>query len=223
MIQGGHVVPNIKLLIADDHNLVREGISAIMRMQDDIDVVGEASDGLEAVNMTETLCPDIVLMDISMPKLGGFEATVEIKRRFPDTKIIVLTQHDDTEYIGRFLKAGVSGYIVKKALGSDLVAAVRAVAEGGSYLHPSIASEVMDGYVTKSAAEMDDPLDTLTERELQVLKLLAEGYIHKDVGEILNISAKTVITHQTHISEKLGIRSRAGLIKYAVRRNIIKV
>ncbi len=212
----------IKVLIADDHALVREGIAAFLKLCDDIEVIGEASDGIEAIKKTEKLQPDVVIMDINMPKLGGLEATVEIKRISPETKILVLTQYDDREYISRFLKAGVSGYILKKAVGSDLISAIRAVSRGEIYLYPSITSGVVATYLDKKM-EIEDPYERLTDREKQVLRLIAEGYTHKEIADLLDLSVKTVIAHQSNISEKLGIHSRAALIKYAIQRGIIKI
>ncbi|MCK9419087.1 MAG: response regulator transcription factor [Nitrospirae bacterium] len=218
-------MPKIRVLIADDHSLVREGIAAFLRMCDDIEVVGEASDGIEAIERVHKLKPDIVLMDISMPKLGGLEATVELKKTDPNIKIIVLTQYDDKEYISRFLKAGVCGYMLKKAVGSDLLNAIRAVNRGEFYLFSSIASEVVDGYLGKHKEPVggEDLYEKLTDREKQVIKLIAEGYSHKEIANLLNISAKTVIAHQTNISEKLGIHSRTALVKYAISKGIIKL
>ena len=215
----------ISVFIADDHALVREGIAALLRHYDEIEVVGEASDGIEAIKRVSEVMPDIVLMDISMPKLGGLEATVEIRKNCPDSKIIVLTQYDDREYVSRFLKAGISGYLLKKAVGSELVNAIKAVNRGEFYLFSSIASEVVDGYLgrdTKTAIE-DSPYDKLTDREKQVLKLLAEGQNHKEIASDLNISAKTVISHQTNISQKLSINSKTGLVKFAISQGIIKL
>lgn len=215
----------IRVLIADDHALVREGIAAFLRLCDDIEVVGEASDGIEAIERAQKVRPDIILMDIAMPKLGGLEATVELKKTDPNIKIIVLTQYDDREYISRFLKAGVSGYMLKKAVGSDLINAIRAVNRGEFYLFSSIASEVVDGYLGKhkESVEGDDLYEKLTDREKQVIKLIAEGHSHKEIASLLNISAKTVIAHQTNISEKLDIHSRTALVKYAISKGIIKL
>jgi DNA-binding NarL/FixJ family response regulator len=218
-------MPKIRVLIADDHSLVREGIAAFLRMCDDIEVVGEASDGIEAIERVHKLKPDIVLMDISMPKLGGLEATVELKKTDPTIKIIVLTQYDDKEYISRFLKAGVCGYMLKKAVGSDLLNAIRAVNRGEFYLFSSIASEVVDGYLGKHREPVagEDLYEKLTDREKQVIKLIAEGHSHKEIASLLNISAKTVIAHQTNISEKLDIHSRTALVKFAISKGIIKL
>ncbi len=218
-------MPKIRVLIADDHSLVREGIAAFLRLCDDIEVVGEASDGIEAIERARKARPDIVLMDIGMPKLGGLEATVELRKTDPAIKIIVLTQYDDREYISRFLKAGVSGYMLKKAVGSELVNAIRAVNRGEFYLFSSIASEVVDGYLGKhkKAVEGEDLYEKLTDREKQVLKLIAEGHSHKEIATLLNISAKTVIAHQTNISEKLDMHSRTALVKFAISKGIIKL
>ncbi len=218
-------MPQKRVLIADDHALVREGIAAFLKLCEDVEVVGEASDGLEAIEKTNKLNPEIVIMDINMPKLGGLETTIEIKKTHPNIKVLVLTQYEDREYIARFLKAGVSGYLLKKAVGSDLITALKAIARGELYLYSSIASEVVSGYLQgdKKQAESESPYDRLTDREKQVLKLVAEGYPHKEVADMLGISVKTVIAHQTNIGEKLGIHTRAGLIKFAIQKGIIKL
>ena len=213
-----------KILIADDHALVRQGIASFLNMSDKYEVVGEAADGVEAIQAVKKFKPDIVLMDISMPKLGGLEATLEIKKINPAIKILVLTQYEDTVYIRRFFKAGVSGYLLKKAVGVELLTAIETVMSGRTYVHPSIASCVMDGYLGIQKGEpVEDTYDSLTDREKQVLKLIAEGYTQKEAADILNISSKTVVTHQTNISEKLDIHTRAGLIKFAIQKGIIKI
>jgi DNA-binding NarL/FixJ family response regulator len=217
-------MPKTRVLIVDDHALVREGITAFLKMCDDIEVVAEASDGLEAIEKVKKFHPDIILMDISMPKLGGFEAVTEIKKIAPHAKILILSQYDDKEYISRFLKAGVSGYLLKKAVGSDLITAIRAVSRGELYLHPSITSEVVAGYLRRGKqVTVKDPYEKLTDREKQVLKLIAEGHTHKEIAEILNISVKTVIAHQTNISEKLDMHTKSDLIKFAIQKGIIKI
>jgi two-component system, NarL family, response regulator NreC len=218
-------MPNkMRILIADDHALVREGIVAFLKLCDDVEVVGEASDGIEALEKASKLHPDIIIMDVNMPKLGGLETTIEVKRLHPDIKILVLTQYEDKEYIMRFLKAGVSGYLLKKAVGSDLITALKAIGRGEVYLYSAIATEVVSRYLHgDKAADQEEPYEKLTEREKQVLKLVAEGFTHKEVADMLNISAKTVIAHQTNIGEKLGIHNRAGLIKFAIQKGIIKI
>ncbi len=213
-----------KVLIADDHALVREGIVAFLHRCDDIEVVAEASDGLEAIEKTGRHQPDVVIMDINMPRLGGLEATVEIKKSHPSAKILVLTQYEDREYISRFLKAGISGYLLKKAVGSDLLTALKTVIRGELYLYSSIASEVVAGYLNPDRLQAaEDPYEKLSDREKQVLRLVAEGFTHKEIADMLGISVKTVIAHQTNIGEKLDIHNRAGLIKFAIQRGIIKI
>ena len=212
----------IRILVADDHALVREGITAIMKLQEDLEVAGEAADGKETIRKAGKLRPDIVLMDIAMPGLGGLEATVEIKKTHPEIKILVLSQYDDKEYVSRLLKAGVSGYILKHAVGTDLVAAIRAVAKGESYLYPAITSSLIEDYLSGRDDSLADPYERLTDREKQVLKLIAEGRTHKEIGTHLDISAKTVVAHYTNVQEKLDIHNRAELIKFALRRGIVK-
>ena len=213
-----------KILIADDHALVRQGIASFLQMSEECQVVGEASNGTEAIEAVKKIKPDLVLMASSMPGLGGLEATLEIKKNSPDVKVLVLTQYEDAVYIRRFFKAGASGYLLKKAVGEDLLTAIRAVREGKTYVHPSIASGVVDGYLgmVKGAAP-DDTYYLLTDREKQVLKLIAEGHTHKEAADVLTISVKTVIAHQSNISEKLKIHSRAGLIKFAIQKGIIRI
>ncbi len=213
-----------RVLIADDHAMVRQGIASFLQMSEECEVVGEAADGREAIEAVRKMRPDIVLMDISMPGLGGLEATIEIKKIAPPTKVLVLTQYEDPVYIRRFFKAGASGYLLKKAVGDDLLTAIRALREGKIYVHPSIASDVVDGYLGIVKGESgEDAYDLLTDREKQVLKLIAEGHTHKEAADVLNISVKTVIAHQTNISEKLKIHSRAGLIKFAIQKGIIQI
>lgn len=212
----------IRVIIADDHSLVREGIAAFLKCYDNIEVIAEASDGLEAIEKTRQFHPDIVLMDIAMPKLGGLEATVEIRKNDPSVKILVLTQYDDKEYILRFLKAGVSGYLLKKAVGSDLISAITAIMAGETYLYPAIASKVVDGFLGKEPLPTQNSYDLLTDREKQVLKLVAEGHTHKEIATMLSISPKTVIAHQTNFCEKLGLSNKADIIKFAFSNAIIK-
>jgi len=213
----------IRVLIADDHSLVREGIMAFLKFSEDIEVVAEAADGIEAIEKVKKHHPNVILLDVAMPRLGGFEAAIEIKKLYPDIKILVLTQYDDKEYISRFLKAGVSGYLLKRAVGSDLVSAIRSVHAGETYLYPAIATKVVDGYLGKGGMTQESSYDSLTDREKQVLKLVAEGHTHKEIADMLNISAKTVIVHQTNIFEKLGFSNRSELIKYTISHGIIKI
>jgi len=216
-------MPKIRVLIADDHAIVREGIRMILAAHDDIEVVGEAADGRETISRVEQLTPDVVLMDIAMPGLGGLEATMEIMKSHPQTKVLVLTQYDDSEYIYRFLKVGAAGYVLKKAVGSDLVAAVRAVFLGKSFIDPSIADRVIKGYLEHPDATPDDTLyDRLSDREKTVFRLIAEGYTSRQIADTLSLSIKTVMTHRANIMEKLDFHNRADLIKYAIRLGLVK-
>lgn len=217
-------MPKIRVLIADDHALMREGVKALLAATDDIEVVGEAEDGDDAIQEVRRLDPDVVLMDVAMPGLGGLEATLEIRKEKPATKILVLTQYDDREYVSRFLKACVSGYVLKKAAASELVSAIRAAHRGGLVLDPTIAREVVgNGGGGAGADAASDPYDTLTDREKQVLKLVAEGCSNKEIADALAISVKTAMAHREHLMEKLGVHSRTELIKFAVRKGVIRV
>lgn len=212
----------IRILVADDHALVREGIIAILKLHDDIEVVGEASDGTETIQKAAKLRPDIILLDIAMPGLGGLEAAIEVKKADPGIKILILSQYDDREYVSRLIKAGVSGYILKHAVGTDLISSIRAVARGEFYLYSAIASSVIGDYLSRRDAASEDPYERLTDREKQVLKLIAEGRSHKEIAGMLDISVKTVVAHYANFQEKLDIRTRAGLIKFAFQRGIVK-
>lgn len=214
----------IRVLIADDHAIVREGIRMILALQDDIEVVGEAADGSEAIDKIGHLSPDIVLMDIAMPGLGGLEATLEIVKMKPQTKVLVLTQYDDIEYIYRFLKAGAAGYVLKKAVGTELVSAIRAVAQGKAFLDPAIADRVVKAFVEQpEAVESETSYENLSDRERQVLRLIAEGRTSRQIADTLLLSIKTVMTHRTNLMEKLGIHNRAELVKYAIRKGLIRL
>lgn len=214
----------IKVLIADDHTLVREGIRSLLSNYSDVEVVGEATNGREAMDKTRSLHPDIVLMDIAMPGLGGLEATLEIRSSFPGTRVLVLTQYDNREYVYRFLKAGASGYVLKKAASTDLVAAIRAVYQGGSFLYPEVAQTVIDGFIGKAASDLaEDPYEKLTDREKQVLKLIAEGLSNKEIADTLCVSVKTVMGHRTHLMEKLDLHSKTELVKFAIRKGLIEL
>ncbi len=217
-------MPRIRVLIADDHAIVREGIKALLSLAEDIEVVGEAADGHQAIERTLQLEPDIVLMDIAMPGLGGLEATLEIRKVAPRTKIVVLSQYEDREYVRRFLKAGVSGYVLKKTAGADLTASIRAAYRGGLVLDPDIAREAMrDQESGPEAGGASDPYESLTDREKQVLKLVAEGRSNKEVAELLGISVKTAMSHRERTMEKLGLHSRTELIRFAIKEGVIRV
>jgi len=213
----------IRVLIADDHAIVRDGVRALLALSDDIAVVGEAADGREAIEAARRLRPDVVLLDIAMPGLGGLEATVEIRKENPDAKILVLTQYDDREYVRRFLKLGVSGYVLKKAAGSALTAAIRAAHQGGLVLDPEVAREAVRDQAAGEPSPADaDSYEALTDREKQVLKLVAEGRTNKEVAEVLGVSVKTAMSHREHMMQKLDLHSRTELIKFALRKGVIR-
>ena len=211
----------IRLVIADDHDLLREGIRALLVPSGDIEVVGEAGDGAAAVELCKKLEPDVVLMDIAMPGLGGLEATLELRRQVPRCKVLVLTQYGDQEYVRRFLKAGVSGFVLKKAAGSALVNAIRAVKAGGFVLDPSIAREALDESGKKERPGARDPYETLTDREKQVLKLVADGKSNKETASVLGISVKTAMCHREHMMDKLDLHNRTDLVRFALRKGVL--
>lgn len=212
----------IRVLLADDHAILREGLRALLALADDIEVIGEAADGQEAIDRVTALQPDVVVMDVSMPGLGGLEATLEIRKQRPDTKILVLTQYEDPEYVRRFLAAGVSGYVLKKSAGADLSGAIRAAHRGGLVLDPEVAKAALQAPATASGAA-SRPYETLTDREKQVLKLVAEGKSNKEVATILGISVKTAMSHREHLMEKLGLHSRTELIHFAIREGVVRI
>ena len=215
---------SIRVLIADDHAIVRDGVRALLALSEDITVVGEAANGQQAIELARTLSPDVILMDIAMPGLGGLEATIEIRKDNPQAKILVLTQYEDREYIRRFLKAGVSGYVLKKAAGAELTTAIRAVSRGGLVLDPDVAREAMREQAgSATSGQTADPYEALTDREKQVLKLVAEGHSNKEVAELLDISVKTAMSHREHIMQKLDLHSRTDLIRFAIQQGVIRV
>ena len=214
----------IRVLIVDDHAVLRDGLHALLNMYEDMEVVGEAGDGLEALERTLQLQPDVVLMDITMPRLGGLEAALEMRQRKLPTKVLVLTQYDNKEYVFQMLKAGAAGYILKKAAGSELVSAIRAVHAGESFLHPSAAKAVVDRYLgEEQEGEEERRLDQLSDREQEVLKLLAEARSNRDIAELLHLSVKTVMSHRASIMEKLDIHNRTELVKLAIRAGLTDV
>jgi len=214
----------IRVLIVDDHAIVRDGIRALLGRTEDIDVVGEAGGGRDAITLSRTESPDVILMDIAMPDLGGLEATLEIHKARPDSKIIILSQYSDPEYVKRALKSGASGYVLKKAAGADLVSAIRAVHRGGLVLDPDVARDAVTGEpaTTETVGSQEDPYERLTDREKQVLKLVAEGRSNKEVAELLGISVKTAMSHREHVMVKLRAHNRTDVIRFALRHGVIR-
>jgi DNA-binding NarL/FixJ family response regulator len=212
----------ISLLLAEDHTIVRQGLQALLKQSDHIDVIGQAEDGQAAVKKTAEMRPDVVLMDISMPILNGIEATLQIKKQHPATKVLILSMHPNEEYIYAALNAGASGYILKQDAHLDLMAAIEVVAKDEVFLSPSVSTKVVKDYLHKSLElAPSDRLEKLTPRERQILQLIAEGKTNKQIAGLFFISAKTVETHKIHLKEKLGIRTTADLVKYALRKGII--
>jgi len=213
----------IRVLLADDHTLMREGIRAIIEDEPDIVVVGEAEDGRATLKQTEELRPDVVLMDIAMPLLNGLDATHQIKRDFPEVRVLVLTMYDHDEYVRQVLAAGASGYVLKRAAASELVAAIRAVHRGEAVLSPAITRMVLDDYLHGETSPSESDLDQLTAREREVLQLIAEGYTNREIAEILTLSIKTVKSHRNNLMQKLDLHDRGDLIKYAIQKKIIEI
>jgi DNA-binding NarL/FixJ family response regulator len=212
----------IRILIVDDHAILREGVRALLQLHADLEVVGEGADGKEAIAAVERLDPDVVLMDIAMPGLGGIEAAVELKKLGRRARILILSQYEDREYVRRLLKAGVAGYVLKKSAGSELANAIRAVHRGGLVLDPEVARSAMEGAGQATSGDAD-PYESLTDREKQVLKLVAEGNSNKEVAELLGISVKTAMSHREHVMEKLNVHNRTELVRFALKKGVIRV
>jgi two-component system, NarL family, response regulator NreC len=207
----------IRVVLADDHVLVRQSLKSLLE-REGFHVVGEASDGQEAIRRVESLHPDIAVMDLSMPTLNGVDAARELSRSSPKTKSILLTQHNEDQYVSEALGAGVKGYVLKSQAAGDLVQAIRQISLGEAYLSPGVSGAVMEAFRSKS----ERPRDPLTARERQVLQLIAEGKSTKDIASLLGISTKTAESHRTRLMQKLDIHETASLVRYAVRRGIVQ-
>jgi two-component system response regulator NreC len=213
----------IHILLADDHTILRAGLKMMLNAQPDMEVVGEASDGRQAITETQRLQPDIILMDITMPEMNGIEATRQIKKLVPESRILILTMHEHDEYVFQALRAGASGYMLKEAADTELISALHIIQSGQFYLSPMAQSVLVGDYLQRvRTGEEKDSYSSLTEREREILKLIAEGYTNNQIAERLVISPKTVDTHRTHIMDKLNLHSRAELVKYAMRRGLLE-
>jgi len=215
---------SLRVVIADDHMMVREGIRNLLESQPDIEVVGEATNGDEALRQTLALAPDIILMDITMPGMNGLEATRLIRQQSPDTRILVLTMHEGDEYFFKMLDLGTAGYFVKGGSSAELIAAIRIVGQGDVFLYPTMAKKLLGDYLKRVGTGQDkESYDGLTSREREIVTLVAEGHTSQEIAEALVISIATVQTHRAHIMAKLGLRSPTELVKYALKHGFINL
>jgi DNA-binding NarL/FixJ family response regulator len=212
----------IKVFLADDHAVVREGLSLLLDTQAGITVVGEAADGRKAVRQVERLCPDVVVMDIAMPGMNGIEATAQIRNICPSTQVVILSMHSSAEHILRALRAGALGYLLKESAGKELIQAVQTVYGGRRYLSRQIAESAIDDYISGSPATQDkNLLESLSSREREVLQLVAEGKSSTEIAEVLYLSPKTIETYRSRLMHKLGISDLPGLVKFAIQQGLI--
>jgi two-component system response regulator NreC len=212
----------LRIFLADDHSVMRQGLRALVSAQADMNVVGEADNGRTALLRASELKPDVVVMDVSMPELNGIQVTERLKRVCPKIKVLVLTAHDDSGYLRQLLEVGASGYVLKKVAAEELISAIRVVAAGGVYLDPSLAERVVSGYVGKRRLRGAQPSISLSEREAEVLRLVAWGYTNKEVAAYLSISVKTVETHKSNLMGKLDLKSRVEMVRYALRQGWLR-
>jgi DNA-binding NarL/FixJ family response regulator len=210
----------IRVLLVDDHAILRAGLRALLSAYLDIQVVGEAGDGAEALLRVNELHPDVVVMDIAMPGINGLIATRQILQTHPKTRVLILTQYDNKEYVLPLMKVGAAGYVLKQAVDTDLVSGIRAVARGESFLHPSVAKVVLEAYLHESDVKEDDPYAQLTAREREVLILVAQGHTTREIAALLHISSNTVDVHRAHMMQKLDMHNIAEISAYAVRHGL---
>jgi two-component system response regulator NreC len=214
----------IRVLLAEDHSVVRTGLRLIIGNEEDMTVVGEAEDGLQAIQKAHELRPDVVVMDMTMPGLGGLEAARQMKRDLPDTRVLFLTIHDSEEYFFQAVQAGADGYVTKSSPAWEVLNAIRTVHQGDCYLNPGVAKMLMGEYLERvKQGGKRDPYDALSDREREILHLIATGHSNREIAGLLNISEHTVHNHRARLMEKLGVHDRLELLKYAIRRGIISV
>lgn len=206
----------LQILLVEDHEIVREGVKLLVDSQDDMQVVGEAANGETAIKKAAELQPDIIVMDVSMPELNGLKATKRIKKIHPNIKILTLTRHTDDGYIQQLIQAGASGYVLKQSAPNELINAIRFVAEGKSYLDPALTERVMGGYLSQSTARKNAAKVQITDRETEVIRMIAWGYSNKEIAEKIQLSVKTIEAHKANAMRKLGMSSRIDIVRYAI-------
>lgn len=211
----------ISIVLVDDHHIVRQGLKSLLEAEGDLHILGEAGDGLQAIELVERVHPDVVISDVMMPRLNGLEMARQLHQLTPETRIILLSMHSSEEYVLEALRAGVSGYVLKDSFAADLTQAVRKVASGGRYLSAPLSERALDAYARSAQDTHFDLYDTLTNRERTILQLAAEGYSSTDIATNLTISARTVETHRGNLMHKLGLHSQTDLVRYAMKRGIL--
>lgn len=212
----------LRVLLAEDHQTVREGIKLLVDAQPDMEVVGEVGNGEDAIKKATELLPDLIIMDISMPTLNGLKATRRLRRLSLDVKILTLTRHTDDGYLQQLIAAGANGYVLKQSAPTELITAIRAIAAGNAYLDPSLTRKVMGGYVNRATSQRGDGKGELTDRETEVLRLISFGYSNKEIGVQLDLSVKTIEAHKANAMRKLGISSRIDIVRYAILQDWLK-
>ncbi len=213
----------IRVLLVEDHTLVREGIISLLASDPTIKVVGQAEDGQEGVEKALELRPDVVLMDISLPKMSGLDATARIKGEAPEIKVLVISMYDNDEYVIQVLKYGASGYVLKKAMAQELISAIKTICDGDTYLYPPIATKLVNQVIRSKGRTGAVEQDPLSERENEILQYVAKGLTNKEIASLLNLSYRTVQTHRANIMKKLDIHSTVELVKYAIKKGLVKV
>jgi two-component system response regulator NreC len=212
---------SIRILIADDHGVLRAGLRALLNAEPNLQVVGEATDGQETLQLAKELIPDVILLDVSMPGLGGLEVTRQLKAALPDTHVLILTVHEDEHLLREAIHIGAAGYITKRAIDSELINAIRAVSRGDLYVHPAMTRALLNGQ-SPSTPTQTKPVEPLTPREIEVLRLIAQGYTNRKAAEVLVISVRTVETHRANIMAKLGLGGRVELVRYAMEHGLLE-
>jgi DNA-binding NarL/FixJ family response regulator len=206
----------VRIILADDHTVLRQGLTLLINKQPDMEVVGDAGDGPSAVRLAQELKPDLIVMDVSMPEMNGLEATKQLKKALPQIKILPLTRHNDSSYLQQLLQAGADGYVLKQSSADELIHAIRAVLAGGTYLDPTVAAKVVTSFAGRLSNWTIERTGVLTDREAEILRLIARGHSNKEIATSLGLSVKTIEAHKAHSMKKLGLRNRIEIIRYAM-------